>query len=64
MWDPKTRQWLVENHGVDPDIDLENPPDAGVSGLDPQLERAIRYVNDELAAHPPLPPGKPKYKVQ
>jgi len=64
MWDPKTEQWLVENHGVDPDIEVENPPDALVSGRDPQLERAIRYVTDELAAHPPRKPSKPKYKVQ
>jgi tricorn protease len=64
MWDPKTEQWLVENHGVDPDIEVENPPDALVSGHDPQLERAIRYVIDELTAHPPRKPEKPKYKVQ
>jgi len=64
MWDPKTQQWVVENHGVDPDIEVENPPDALVSGRDPQLERAIRYVTDELAAHPPVKPAKPKYKVQ
>jgi tricorn protease len=64
MWDPKAGQWLVENHGVDPDIEVENPPDAGVSGHDPQLERAIRYVNDELRAHPPQKPKHPKYKVQ
>jgi tricorn protease len=64
MWDPKTEQWVVENHGVDPDIEVENPPDAIVSGHDPQLERAIRYVNEELAAHPPKKPTKPRYKVQ
>ena len=50
--------------GVEPDIEVENPPDAIISGHDPQLERAIRYVNDELAAHPPLKPAHPKHKVQ
>ena len=64
MWDPKSGQWVVENHGVDPDIEVENPPDAIVSGHDPQLERAIRYVNDELSAHPPRRPAQPKHKVQ
>jgi tricorn protease len=64
MWDPRSDQWIVENHGVDPDIEVENPPDALVSGHDPQLERAIKYVTDELAAHPVTKPPKPKYKVQ
>jgi tricorn protease len=64
MWDPKSGQWVVENRGVEPDIDLENSPDAVVAGGDPQLERAIRYVVDELAAHPPKKPSRPPYKVQ
>ncbi len=64
MWDPRTEEWLVENHGVDPDIEVENPPHEVVAGRDPQLERAIRYVTEQLEAHPPLKPSKPKYKVQ
>ncbi len=64
MWDPKTQQWLVENHGVDPDIEVENPPSELVAGHDPQLERAIKYVNEELVAHPVNKPERPKYKVQ
>jgi tricorn protease len=64
MWDPKTREWLVENHGVDPDIEVENAPDKMVSGHDPQLERAIQYVMDELKKHPPQRPAPPNFKVQ
>jgi len=64
MWDPRTGQWLVENHGVDPDIDIENAPDQVVSGRDPQLERAIQYAMEELKKLPPKPPIRPKYKVQ
>jgi len=64
MYDPKTGQWLVENHGVDPDIEVENAPDLMVAGHDPQLERAIRYCMDELKAHPPLAAKKPEFKVQ
>ena len=64
MWDPKTSQWVVENHGVDPDIEVENAPDLMVSGRDPQLERAIQYVMEELKKNPPKKPARPKYKVQ
>lgn len=62
MWDPETSRWLVENHGVDPDIEVENAPHEVVAGRDPQLERAIRYVLDELAAKPPKKPVLPAYK--
>jgi tricorn protease len=64
MYDPKTGQWLVENHGVDPDIEVENPPDKMVAGHDPQLERAIAYVMDEMKKHPLPKPERPPYKTQ
>ena len=64
MWDPKSGEWIIENHGVDPDIEVENPPDALVAGHDPQLERGIQYCVEELKAHPPKKPARPKYKVQ
>jgi tricorn protease len=64
FWDPKTRQWQVENHGVDPDIEVENAPDKMVSGHDPQLERAIQYVQDELKKNPVKRPQPPDFKIQ
>jgi tricorn protease len=64
MWDPKTSQWLVENHGVDPDIEVENAPHLMVAGRDPQLERAIEWVMEQLKASPPKKPARPAYKVQ
>ncbi|HET7224785.1 MAG TPA: S41 family peptidase [Candidatus Eisenbacteria bacterium] len=57
-------QWDVENHGVDPDIEVENTPDAMVDGHDPQLERAIAYCEEELQKHPYAKPARPKYKTQ
>jgi tricorn protease len=33
MWDPKSENWVVENHVVDFDIDLENSPDALVASV-------------------------------
>jgi tricorn protease len=64
VWDPKTGSWIIENHGVDPDIEVENAPDALVAGHDPQLERAIRYSLEQLQANPPKKPLRPKYKVR
>ncbi|HKY33523.1 MAG TPA: S41 family peptidase [Candidatus Polarisedimenticolia bacterium] len=64
MWDPAKGDWVVENHGVDPDIEVENAPHEMVAGRDPQLERAIQYVMDELKTSPPRKPVRPKYKVQ
>lgn len=64
FWDPRTGKWEVENHGVDPDIEVENRPEALASGQDPQLERAIQYVEEQLKANPPKKPEHPAYKVQ
>jgi tricorn protease len=52
-------QWLIENHGVQPDIVVDNTPDQVMAGHDPQLEKAIDMVMKEIQEHPkklPLPP--------
>jgi len=36
--------WLIEGHGVDPDIVVDNPPHATFAGGDAQLEAAIDYL--------------------
>jgi tricorn protease len=64
MWDAKSGQWVIENHGVDPDLEVENPPHELVAGHDPQLERGIQYCLEQLKSHPPKKPPRPKYKVQ
>jgi len=63
MWDLKG-EWTVENHGVDPDIEVENTPSDMVAGNDAQLERAIQYCLEQLQANPPKRPRRPPYKVQ
>ncbi len=40
--------WDVENHGVDPDIVVELPPQAWARGADPQLDAAIAHLLGEL----------------
>jgi len=58
-------QWLVENHGVEPDIVVDNTPDQVMAGHDPQLEKAIEIVWKEVQANPkklpPRPPDLPTY---
>jgi tricorn protease len=63
MWD-LNGNWVVENHGVDPDIEVENVPADVVAGHDAQLERAIQYALDELQKNPARRPVRPAYKVQ
>jgi len=64
FWNPKTAEWDVENHGVDPDIEIENTPDSMVSGKDLQLDRAIAWELEQLKANPPIKRPRPAYKVQ
>ncbi|MFS1437746.1 S41 family peptidase [Shewanella sp. 10N.286.48.A6] len=47
--------WIVEGHGVEPDIEVDNLPFATFSGQDAQLETAIRYLKDELIQKPIAP---------
>ena len=54
-------KWEVENHGVDPDVVVEQDPKAVVAGHDPQLEKAVAVALDELARHPVPEPHKPAY---
>jgi tricorn protease len=37
-------KWIIESHGVDPDIDVVDDPSQMARGIDPQLERAIQEV--------------------
>jgi tricorn protease len=53
--------WAVEGHGVDPDIEIIADPALMQNGGDPQLDRAIQQMLDELKQHPYTPPKKPTY---
>ena len=50
-------RWVIEGHGVDPDIVVENDPKEVLAGRDQQLERAVEVILEKLEAEPrPLPP--------
>jgi tricorn protease len=55
-------KWLVEGHGVDPDIDVVDDPAKMSDGGDPQLDRAIEEVMRLLKERPPVVPKRPAYE--
>jgi len=54
-------QWLIEGHGVDPDIVVDNLPHATYEGKDAQLEAALAELEAEIKAHPIPAPKTPAY---
>ena len=44
--------WDVENHGVAPDVEVEFTPKAWREGHDPQLEKAVEVVLEQLQKNP------------
>ena len=53
------RVWAVENHGVDPDVEVENNPADLLAGHDVQLETAVGILMKQIAGKPaglPAPP--------
>lgn len=62
IYDADTGKWMAENTGVDPDILVDDRPDLAAKGQDPQLEKALEYLTNELkksgvkfAPRPPAP---------
>jgi len=52
-------EWTIEGYGVDPDIPVENDPQAVIAGKDPQLERAVAEMLKKLQAAPVKLPPRP-----
>jgi tricorn protease len=48
--------WGIENHGVDPDIEVTHTPQDWAAGRDPQLDAAIAEALRALQEHPPAAP--------
>jgi tricorn protease len=53
--------WIVENRGVAPDIEVDQRPDLLAQGRDPQLERGIELLKEQLAKNPIVKPKRPPY---
>ncbi len=53
-------RWVMEGHGVDPDIEVDNRDDLVMQGHDPQLEKGIEVVMEGIRKNPKkLPPRPP-----
>jgi tricorn protease len=48
--------WAVENHGVDPDVEVEIAPHDWAAGRDPQLDTAVRLALQALEHRTPAAP--------
>ena len=48
-------EWIIEGHGVDPDIVVDINPFEDWNGKDAQLDAAINYLKGELKNYKPLP---------
>lgn len=55
-YDPKTGEWIIENYGVAPDIEIDNDPIKEWNGIDQQLDRAIEEVMKDLPGRKPKAP--------
>jgi tricorn protease len=52
--------WGVENHGVDPDVEVIMSPDDWAAGRDTQLETAVRLALEALQQRPAVRPPDPR----
>jgi tricorn protease len=54
-------KWLIEGHGVDPDITVDDLPFETYKGKDAQLETAVDYLKKKIAAEPVEVPKAPPH---
>ena len=54
-------KWLIEGHGVDPDMVVDNLPHATFGGSDAQLDAAIKYLEEQIRKDPRPVPKAPPY---
>jgi len=57
-------QYVIEGHGVDPDIVVEQDVSAQLAGKDPQLDRAIDELKKAVQTAPVKLPGPPANPVK
>jgi len=54
-------KWLIEGHGVDPDIVIDDLPHATFEGSDAQLDAALKLLQEEIRKDPRPVPKAPPY---
>jgi tricorn protease len=63
-YDLAGKEWIMEGHGVDPDIVVDNDPAKEYAGIDEQLNKAIEVILQEMKTAPVKIPPPPPYKVK
>lgn len=62
----ETGEWIIEGHGVDPDVVIDNDPYREFNGTDDQLNKAIEIILQQLKEGtyqiPPKPAGPDRSK--
>ena len=54
-------EWLIEGHGVDPDMVVDNLPHKTFKGKDAQLKFAVKYLKEKIQKEPVEVPETPSY---
>ncbi|MBB2146367.1 peptidase S41 [Pedobacter sp. LMG 31464] len=57
-------KWIIENEGVAPDIFVEQTPKDLLEGKDPQLERTIKLLQEEMKTYKYPNVAKPKDPIR
>jgi tricorn protease len=61
IYDHRTGKWIAENTGVDPDVVVDTTPEDHANQRDPQLERAVQHILDQLKKNPKPAPKRPDF---
>ena len=56
--------WVMEGHGVDPDIVVDNEPKELLAGRDQQLDKAIEVILAKIETEPKVFPERPEAPVK
>jgi tricorn protease len=57
-------EWVVEGRGAVPDYEVDQDPTDVMAGRDPQLDKAISLIMDNLKVHPFKRPQHPPFPVK
>eukprot|EP01052_Picozoa_sp_SAG31_P025254 SAG31_NODE_2203_length_6199_cov_6.619836_7_plen_363_part_00 len=61
VYDTEGKNWLIEGHGVDPDIEVDNMPYGTYMGADAQLSAAVAHLKELIEDDPRLVPAPPSF---
>lgn len=60
-YDAEGKNWIIEGHGVDPDIMIDNDPSKEYEGIDEQLNKGVEVLLEELKNYPSNLPQIPAF---